>query len=430
MPQGQAREKSLFCDSPFRLQEMRYKMKEKKQLWKGIAIGFAVTLVVIQAVMFCNSFLNSRVREEKQVNLTDEAVQEKLTEIEGLMNDYFLDELDEEQIETWLYKGAVAGLGDPYAAYYTVEEYQSLLDSTNGSYCGIGVEISQNINTGIVTVARVFEDGPAMEAGLRPGDILYKVGDMEVTGMDLTMVVSQIKGEENTKVLISVAREGEEDYLEFQVERRTIEIQTVGSAMLEDQIGYISITSFDDVTTDQFMKALDELETQGIKGLIVDLRGNGGGLVSSVCAILDRLLPEGLIVYTEDKYGNREEETSDAEHYFDKPLAVLVNGNSASASEIFAGAIKDYGIGTLVGTKTYGKGIVQKIYPLHDGTAVKLTVSKYYTPKGNNIHEIGIEPDVEIDLEEALKKEAVVPLGEDNQLQKAMEVLRPEIEKQ
>ena len=373
-------------------------MNEKKQLWKGIAIGFAVTLVVIQAVMFCNSLLKSRVREEKQVNLTDEAVQEKLTEIEGLMNDYFLDELDEEQIETWLYKGAVAGLGDPYAAYYTVEEYQSLLDSTNGSYCGIGVEISQNINTGIVTVARVFEDGPAMEAGLRPGDILYKVGDAEVTGMDLTMVVSQIKGEENTKVLISVAREGEEDYLEFQVERRTIEIQTVGSAMLEDQIGYISITSFDDVPTDQFTKALDELETQGIKGLIVDLRGNGGGLVSSVCAILDRLLPEGLIVYTEDKYGNREEETSDAEHYFDKPLAVLVNGNSASASEIFAGAIKDYGIGTLVGTKTYGKGIVQKIYPLHDGTAVKLTVSKYYTPKGNNIHEIGIEPDVEIDL--------------------------------
>lgn len=405
-------------------------MNEKKQLWKGIAIGFAVTLVVIQAVMFCNSLLKSCVREEKQVNLTDEAVQEKLTEIEGLMNDYFLDELDEEQIETWLYKGAVAGLGDPYAAYYTVEEYQSLLDSTNGSYCGIGVEISQNINTGIVTVARVFEDGPAMEAGLRPGDILYKVGDAEVTGMDLTMVVSQIKGEENTKVLISVAREGEEDYLEFQVERRTIEIQTVGSAMLEDQIGYISITSFDDVTTDQFMKALDELETQGIKGLIVDLRGNGGGLVSSVCAILDRLLPEGLIVYTEDKYGNREEETSDAEHYFDKPLAVLVNGNSASASEIFAGAIKDYGIGTLVGTKTYGKGIVQKIYPLHDGTAVKLTVSKYYTPKGNNIHEIGIEPDVEIDLEEALKKEVVVPLGEDNQVQKALEVLRPEIEKQ
>ena len=296
-------------------------MDEKKQLWKGIAIGFAVTVIVIQAVMFGNKILTGAFGKGKpeEVNLTNQEIQEKLTEIEALMNNYFLDELDEEQIETWLYKGAVAGLGDPYAAYYTEEEYQSLRDSTNGSYCGIGVEISQNINTGIVTVARVFEDGPAMEAGLQPGDILYKVGDMEVTGVDLTMVVSQIKGEENTQVTISVVREGEEDYLELQVERRTIEIRTVSSAMLEDRIGYISITSFDDVTTDQFIKALDELEAQGMDGLIVDLRDNGGGLVSSVCAILDRLLPEGLIVYTEDKYGNREEEHSDAEHYFDKP---------------------------------------------------------------------------------------------------------------
>lgn len=404
---------------------MRNNMDEKKQLWKGIAIGFAATLIVIQAVMLGNRLLTGAFGKEKteEINLTNQEVQEKLTEIEELMNNYYLDELDSDQIETWLYKGAVAGLGDPYAAYYTQEEYQSLRDSTNGSYCGIGVEISQNINTGIITIARVFEEGPAMEAGLLPGDILYKVGDTEVTGMDLTMVVSQIKGKENTKVVISVVREGEEDYLDFQVERRTIEIQTVSSAMLEDQIGYIAITSFDDVTTDQFTKALDELEKQGIKGLVVDLRGNGGGLVSSVCAILDRLLPEGLIVYTEDKYGNREENTSDAEHYFDKPLAVLINGNSASASEIFAGAIKDYGIGTLVGTTTYGKGIVQKIYPLHDGTAVKLTVSKYYTPKGNNIHGIGIEPDVEIDLDEELKKEVLVPLEEDNQLQRARELL-------
>lgn len=396
-------------------------MNDKRQLWKGIAIGFAATLIVIQAVMFANRFLGEK--KTQGINLTGEEVQGKLTEIETLMNNYYLDELDFQEVETWLYKGAVAGLGDPYAAYYTEEEYQSMLDTTNGSYCGIGVEISQNISTGIVTIARVFEGGPAEKAGLLPGDILYKVGDMEVTGEDLTMIVSQIKGKEHTTVEVSVVRDGEDDYLEFQVERETIEIQTVESAMLEGQIGYISISSFDDVTSDQFIQALDELERQGIKGLIVDLRDNGGGLVSSVCKILDRLLPEGLIVYTEDKYGNREEESSDAEHYFDKPMAVLVNGNSASASEIFAGAIKDYGIGTLVGTKTYGKGIVQKIYPLSDGTAVKLTVSKYYTPKGNNIHGIGIEPDVEIELDEALEKKVVVSKEEDNQLQKARELL-------
>lgn len=404
---------------------MRSNMNDKKQLWKGIAIGFAATLIVIQAVMLGDKLLSGVNGKGKtgQIDLTDQAVQEKLTEIENLMNNYYLDELDSDEIATWLYKGAIAGLGDPYAAYYTEEEYQSLRDSTNGSYCGIGVEISQNISTGIVTITRVFEDSPAMEAGLCPGDILYKVEDMEVTGQDLTMVVSMIKGQEDTEVAISVVRDGEEDYLEFQVKRRTIEIQTVSSDILEGQIGYISITSFDDVTSDQFIKALDELEAQGIKGLIVDLRDNGGGLVSSVCAILDRLLPEGLIVYTEDKYGNREEETSDGENYFDKPMAVLVNGNSASASEIFAGAIKDYEMGPLVGTKTYGKGIVQKIYPLSDGTAVKLTVSKYYTPKGNNIHEIGIEPDVEIELDKALEKEAVISKEEDNQLQKAREIL-------
>ena len=208
------------------------------------------------------------------------------------------------------------------------------------------------------------------------------------------------------------------------MERRTIEVPTVESEMLENQIGYIAITSFDDVTTEQFMTALDTLESQGMEALVVDLRNNGGGLVSSVCAILDRLLPEGLIVYTEDKYGNREEEYSDAENYFDKPLAVLVNGNSASASEIFAGAIKDYGIGTLVGTTTYGKGIVQKIYPLSDGTAVKLTVSKYYTPNGNNIHGTGIEPDVTVELDEELMYEVEIPKEEDNQLQAAIEVLK------
>lgn len=401
-------------------------MDSKKQLWKGIVIGFVATLVVIEAVLTANRFLGGRPGGESSgVDLTEQSIQEKLTAIETLMNDYYLEEIDNSQIETWLYKGAVAGLGDPYAAYYTEEEYQSMLDSTNGSYCGIGVEISQNISSGIVTITRVFEDAPAMEAGLKPGDILYKVGDLEATGSDLNMIVSRIKGEEHTMAELSIVREGEDDYLEFQVERRTIEVQTVTAEILANRVGYISIASFDDVTSAQFIQALDNLEEQGIRGLIVDLRNNGGGLVSSVCKILDRLLPEGLIVYTEDKYGNREEETSDAENYFDKPMVVLINENSASASEIFAGAIKDYEIGTLVGTTTYGKGIVQKIYPLGDGTAVKLTVSKYYTPKGNNIHGIGIEPDVEVELTEGLEREAVIPQEEDNQLQEALKILAP-----
>lgn len=402
-------------------------MKDKKQFVKGLAVGVVVTLALVEVLLFGQNVLSDiddRNREESgTLNLTSSSVEGKLDEIQTLMETYYLEDIDTEQVEDFLYKGAVAGLGDIYAAYYTEEEYQSMIDSTNGSYYGIGVEISQNMTTGIITISRVFEGSPAEEAGLLPGDVIYMIGDTEVTGEDLNKVVSLIKGEEFTTTTVTVAREGEKDYLEVEVERRTIEVPTVESEMLDGNIGYIAITSFDDVTTEQFLTALDTLESQGMEKLIVDLRNNGGGLVSSVCAILDRLLPEGLIVYTEDKYGNREEEYSDAENYFDKPLAVLVNGNSASASEIFAGAIKDYGIGTLVGTTTYGKGIVQKIYPLSDGTAVKLTVSKYYTPNGNNIHGIGIEPDVVVELDESLENQVTVSKEEDNQLQAAIEAL-------
>ena len=405
------------------------KQREKRQFWKGLAVGIVIMLVVMEAMVFGRQMLNlaqKKAGATGSLGLTNSEVQKKLEEMQKLIELYYLDEIDPEQVENYLFKGTVAGLGDTYAAYYTQEEYQSMLDSTYGSYCGIGVEISQNMSTGIITIVRIFEGSPAMEAGLLPGDILYQVDGVEVTGEDLTKVVSLIKGEEHTTTLISVVREGEKDYLEYETERRTIEVPTVSHEMLEGQVGYIAITSFDDVTTEQFLQAMDDLEARGMKALIVDLRNNGGGLVSSVCAILDRLLPEGLLVYTEDKYGNREEESSDAEHFFDKPMAVLINGNSASASEIFAGAIKDYEAGTLVGTTTYGKGIVQKIYPMSDGTAVKLTVSKYYTPAGNNIHGIGIEPDVEVELEKSLKNDVVVSKEEDNQLQKALEVLGAE----
>lgn len=402
-------------------------MENKKQFIRGIAVGVVVTAVVAGGVSFGSRAL-TKVSDEKkaesgELNLTSTAVEDKITEIETLVQKYYLNEIDTEQVENYLYKGMIAGLDDAYAAYYTKEEYQSMMDSTNGSYYGIGVEMSQNMTTGIITITRVFEGSPAEEAGLLPGDVIYKVQDTEVTGEDLTKVVSMVKGAEGTTVPISVAREGESDYLTFDVERRTIEISTVEHRMLDGNIGYISIASFDDVTVNQFLTALEDLENQGETALIIDLRNNGGGLVSSAGSILDRLLPEGLIVYTEDKYGNREELKSDAENYFDKPLAVLVNGNSASASEIFAGAIKDYGIGTLVGTQTFGKGIVQKVYPLSDGTAVKLTVSKYYTPKGNNIHGIGIAPDVEVELDADVANAITIPEEKDNQLQKAVEIL-------
>lgn len=402
-------------------------MENKKQFIKGFAVGILVTVLLAGGIFAGSNALTKASDEKKaesgELNLTSSQVEDKITEIETLVQNYYLNDIDTDQVENYLYKGMIVGLDDPYAAYYTKEEYQSLMDSTNGSYYGIGVEMSQNMTTGIITITRVFEGSPAEEAGLLPGDVIYRVDDEEVTGEDLTKVVSKVKGAEGTTIPISVAREGESDYLTFDVERRMIEISTVAHKLLDGNIGYISVTSFDDVTVNQFLAALDDLENQDEAALIIDLRNNGGGLVSSACSMLDRLLPEGLIVYTEDKYGNRDEMKSDVENYFDKPLVLLVNGNSASASEIFAGAIKDYGIGTLVGTQTFGKGIVQKIYPLSDGTAVKLTVSKYYTPNGNNIHGIGIAPDVEVELDPAVANEVVIPEEKDNQLQKAMEIL-------
>ena len=338
----------------------------------------------------------------------------KMQELQSYIDRFYLFDYDEENVESGIYKGMMAGLGDVYTNYYTPEEYASFMESSNGSYSGIGAMLSQDYNTGIITVVKVFEGSPAAEAGVQPDDILYKVKGEEVTGMDLNLVVSDLKGEEGTDVKASFMRGT--DVLDLTLTRRSIEVPTVEYRLITDKIGYISISEFDDVTDDQFIAALDDLNSQGMENLIIDLRDNGGGLVDVTCDILDQLLPEGLIVYTEDKDGNREEETSDAEHYFPGKMAVLVNGNSASASEIFAGAIKDYGVGTLIGTQTFGKGIVQSLFPLSDGSAIKVTVSRYYTPAGNNIHEVGITPD--IILEKDTESE------EDNQLQKAIDVLK------
>ena len=385
---------------------------------KGLICGVLISVLTV-SVCGCGAVwmlghlgftaLTSGGNAEEQAKIST-----KMQELQSYIDRFYLFDYDEENVESGIYKGMMAGLGDVYTNYYTPEEYASFMESSNGSYSGIGAMLSQDYNTGIITVVKVFEGSPAAEAGVQPDDILYKVKGEEVTGMDLNLVVSDLKGEEGTDVEASFMRGT--DVLDLTLTRRSIEVPTVEYRLITDKIGYISISEFDDVTDDQFIAALDDLNSQGMENLIIDLRDNGGGLVDVTCDILDQLLPEGLIVYTEDKDGNREEETSDAEHYFPGKMAVLVNGNSASASEIFAGAIKDYGVGTLIGTQTFGKGIVQSLFPLSDGSAIKVTVSRYYTPAGNNIHEVGITPD--IILEKDTESE------EDNQLQKAIDVLK------
>lgn len=400
-------------------------MKNKRSFVKGALCG-ALTMLLLVGVAggtyFVHAVSERGIKEviiEKPVNKVTE---EKLETVKELIKKQYLysDDLDEDVLRNQLIKGYVNGLGDPYSVYYDKEETKELFESTTGEFSGIGVSLSQDPESMIITFVNVYEEAPAGKAGFLEGDLLYKVDGEDISGQDVNNVISKIKGEENTEVEITVLRGEELEEVTEKVIRQKIEVHTVEHEMKENQIGYIQITEFDGVTYDQFKAALDDLNNQGMQGLVVDLRSNPGGNLTTVCDILDELLPKGLLVYTEDKNGKKEEYSSDDEHKLELPMSVLVNGYSASASEIFAGAVKDYGAATLVGTKTYGKGIVQQLFPLDDGTCLKLTISEYFTPNGTNIHGKGIQPDVEIEYEYNED-------GYDNQLEKAMEVVNEKI---
>ncbi|MBO5088127.1 MAG: S41 family peptidase [Lachnospiraceae bacterium] len=352
---------------------------------------------------------------------------EKLERIEDLIDDNFYFEDDDEAKQDGIIRGYMDSLDDPYSVYYTAEEYADFMEDADGEYVGVGVQVSQDIETKVITVTKVF-DGPAKEAGIQNEDVLTKVNGEDITTQDINAVVDKIKGEEGTEVTVTVYRASDKKEHDFTMKRRKVENPTVEYKMLDNNIGYIQISSFAEVTAEQFVEGIINLDTSGMEGLIIDLRDNGGGLLDIAVAMLDYMLPEGKIVYTEDKDGNvTSEYTSTDEYQFNKPLVVLVNGYSASASEIFAGAIKDYGIGTIIGETTYGKGIVQRMFPLDDGSAIKLTIAKYFTPKGNDIHKIGIEPDVEVELDADAYRESD---GEkDNQLDAAIECIMQKLGK-
>lgn len=393
-------------------------MKDKKSFLQGALCG-ALAILLIAGSVSCGLRAGSLgVSSGNRSQDTDK----KMSVLKGLIDENYLGEVDTEKLEEGIYKGFISGLSDPYSVYYDEEETRMLLETTEGEYDGIGAVLSQDIKTGIVTLVQIYDGSPAMEAGLKDNDILYKVEDLEVTGKDLTEVVSHIKGKKGTQVHLTVYRGDDREEITVTAVRNTIEAQTIKYEMLEDQIGYVSVTEFDLVTYKQYEQALEDLKSQGMKGLVVDLRNNPGGNLSTVCEMLDLMLPEGLIVYTEDKNGNRQETKSDAERQFELPLTVLMNGNSASASEIYAGAIQDYGVGTIVGTQSYGKGVVQQIFDLKDGTCVKLTIAEYFTPEGRNINGKGITPDVEVEYEENEEDPEA-----DNQLDRAVEVLKEKI---
>ncbi len=432
-------------------------MESKNKFWKGALVGALLTALagLVIVGMSLGIFLigktaidgkgqtaESAQAENQQGNLDMNRIASKIQTIQAVIDKYYLFDENLSDVEDWIYKGMLNGLGDPYTVYYTADEYNKLMEDTSGEYCGIGVMVSQSAETGIITVTKVFEGTPGAEAGILPGDLIYKVGDEEVTGMDLELVVKDhIKGEEGTPVTITVLRKDTGKYIDMTMERRQITVPTVEHEMLANQIGYISVSQFDSVTADQFKSAVDDLEKQGMEKLVVDLRNNPGGVVDAVVSMLDYILPDDLViegdpnlvrtkkdktllVYMADKNGKGEQYYASDGHKVDVPMAVLVNGQSASASEVFSGALKAYDKAKLVGTKTFGKGIVQTLFPLDKGTAIKMTVAHYYTPSGFDLHGKGLEPDVPVELDESLKTKIKIEHEEDNQLQEAIKALK------
>ena len=374
-----------------------------------------ITAGVVVGIVFSGTDINITAKKQNNKSAT-EASLSKLSSLESIIDLYYLDKVDNKKLEEGIYKGLFSGLDDPYSVYYTADEYAKLQEDIDGVFVGMGAYVSQNTETGIIIVTKAFDNSPAKKAGIKDGDIIYKVEDKEVTGEDVDKVVSMIKGKENTKVKLTIYRQSEKKYIDVEITRAKVEVPSIEAKMLNKKkgIAYIQIVEFQENTYKQFASAIEKLKKQGMKSVIFDVRNNPGGRYDIVCQILDDLLPEGTLVSTKDKYGKEEKQTSDAKA-LNMPMVVIQNENSASASEIFAGAIQDFKAGTIIGTRSFGKGIVQQMWPLNDGSAIKLTVEKYYTPSGKNIHGKGITPDVEV--------KASTKGNKDVQLNKAVEIL-------
>ncbi len=385
-------------------------MENHKGFIKGALVGALSMLLAIVVLAGAGGYF-LLLRDGQVIN---NETKMKLETIQHLIMQRFLylEDVDQELLRESVIKGYVDGLGDPYSVYYNQEETIELLETTSGEFTGIGTVISQDPETRYTSIVTVYEDSPAEKAGLKAGDIFYKVNGEEIISLDIDQIVSKLRGEEGTDVDITVLRGERFEEYETTATRAVIEVTTITYEMKENNIGYIAVSAFEGTTLSQFEKALADLKAQGMTGLVIDLRDNPGGNLSTVCDMVDLILPAGRIVYTQTKDGARDFYYSDDARKLEVPLAVLINGNSASASEIFAGAIQDYEWGTIVGTTSFGKGIVQQLFQLPDGTCLKMTTSEYFTPDERNIHGIGIEPDVVVEYE-----------YDDNQLERAMECL-------
>lgn len=397
----------------------------KKTYFYGVITGFLIFVFIFMVGLGIKTIKDTIPRvlgiaqEEEYENIND-----KIKQINALLDAKYIEEFEMEELIENALEGYVKGVGDPYTSYFSKEKFQAFMEDSAGSYEGIGVVVTFGENGEDIVVLSPYEGSPGEKAGIKQGDHILRVDGTDISGMSLEEAVKLIKGPKDTEVVLTVYRRIDDKLIDITITRDVISMETVSHEMLEGDIGYMSISGFQEVTYDQFLEAYKDLENQGQKGMIIDLRNNPGGLVNIVSKIGDELLGEGLIVYTEDKDGNREEVFSDEKHQFKKPLVILVNEYSASASEILAGAAKDHKAATIVGTTTFGKGLVQGSYQLNDGSAIKVTIAKYFTPSGNYIHGVGIEPNIEVELPEELKNQFKIDRDKDTQLAKAIEVIK------
>lgn len=401
---------------------------QKKGTIQGLllALGIVILATLIYAgvnvaLMVKNGSFYSKILGSTASSVLDKDALEKIDTLYGMINSTYLEDTDKEQIQEGIYKGILESLDDPYSVYYTKEEFAEMMEDTSGTFEGIGAYLTQDPDTKDISVVKPIKDSPAEKAGMLADDIIVEVDGEDVAGQDLNLVVSKLRGPKGTKVKVGVKRKGSSDTIYFELKRDSINAMTVDYKMLEDKIGYIEISEFADATADQFREAFDDLEKQGMKSLIIDLRSNGGGYVDTAVEVADRLVKDGVIVSVKDKHGlSYKYEDAGDENFLKVPCVLLVDGNTASASEILTGALRDNKLATIIGTKTFGKGITQIIAPLEDGSGVKITNSKYYTPNGENIHKVGIEPDIEVEWDADKYKNE----GYDNQLEAAKEYLK------
>ncbi|MCL1987296.1 MAG: S41 family peptidase [Firmicutes bacterium] len=346
----------------------------------------------------------------------------KILEIYSILENHSIIPVDRNVLIENMYRGLLAGVDDPYTYYFDQDSLTTFLERTDGSYVGVGMAVIFDTDESRVVITTVFAGSPAEEVGLLPGDIILEVDGTDMYGNNTEEVASLVRGTPQTAVDLRILRNN--NILDFTITRRQVSVPTVVHRIIDENIGYLRIESFDGVTVQQFSDAFDDLRNQNITGLVIDVRNNPGGLLDTVIAIGDILLPAGSIMYSENSRGERTAHLSETNNILDIPLVMLVNGGSASASEVLTGAVRDHGVGVVVGEQTFGKGVVQSLFPLSDGSAIRSTVARFYTPNGTSIHEDGITPDfiVEVDRETAMAS-ARLTLDEDIQLQKAIEIL-------